>query len=243
MIKFKHFLKRPDGNKHTVSKVSSLFVAVLQVWFWGTPTVWPRCVLSLATRFWGSSSRRVWPRTCPRISTTLSRRLWQSGSIWRETERYNQRVTASAPKCHQFEFQQKSALFEMWLLFQDVCRSILKSYSLKAQTWDTKKSQRTFRNDFIPITCRFCACRTRMPSSVWSSSRAESTGWPGTTRPRESWPPTGSSMCWFCFQKLFSFLGWKGFSFSCTEVVPHESNCTIHCPALLSLRVVIFLLC
>lgn len=137
MVKFKHFLKRPDGNKHTVSKVSSLFVAVLQVWFWGTPTVWPRCVLSPATRFWGSSSQRVWPRTCPRISTTLSRRLWQSGSIWRETERYSQRVTASAPKCHQFEFQQKSALFEMWLLFQDVCRSILKSYSLKAQTWDT----------------------------------------------------------------------------------------------------------
>lgn len=51
--------------------------------------------------------------------------------------------------------------------------------------------------------------RIRTPSSDWFSLRAGSTGWPGTTRPRESWPPTGSS-------KLSFFV-----------------LCTVHCPALL----------
>lgn len=36
-------------------------------------------------------------------------------------------------------------------------------------------------------------CRTRMLSSAWFWLRAESTGLPATTRPREYLPPTGSS--------------------------------------------------
>ena len=50
-------------------------------------TVWRRCASSLVTRcceFW---KRRVWPLSCPRIFTSLSRRLWQFANILRGTGR------------------------------------------------------------------------------------------------------------------------------------------------------------
>lgn len=51
-----------------------------------------------------------------------------------------------------------------------------------------------------------CLCRTKMPSSVWFSSRAGFTGWPVTTRPREYWPPTGSSKYCFCLGQIIKCL-------------------------------------
>lgn len=62
--------------------------------------------------------------------------------------------------------------------------------------WIWKKNMNIFSEQF--------RLRTRMPSSAWFSLRAGSTGWPVTTRPREYWPPTGSSKYLFCSRTVCS---------------------------------------
>lgn len=200
-----------------------------QAWFWETPTVWPRFALSPATRSWGSWSPKVWPQTCPRTCTTWSRRLWPSESTWRETERYGSSSVT-------FKGWFQDPMFVFWVRHQmiqhrwTVLIQLQQHHHKHLWNWCVAGGP-ALLNNLVFLKPEICFwwrkdvstlffCRIRTPSSVWFSSRAGSTGWPGTTRPRESWPPTGSSTLLFFF-----FTG------------------TVHCPALLSVSAEIFLMC